>query len=259
MSNMKKSVFITGGSRGIGEACVRKFHKEGWNVAFTYEKENEKANILLDELLKNEEDSGCYEGEGSSLIALQMDLRTPASIKNAVEEAKAKLGIDAFDGAVLNAGGWIGGLIQDMSDKDINELVSVNLTGQMILARELTPGMISERRGSIVLVSSMWGITGASCESVYSATKSGLIGFGKSLAAELGPSNVRVNVVAPGVIDTDMNKGYSAEEMEVLREAAPLGRIGEPTEVAEGIYFLTSDASGFITGQVLGIDGGITL
>ena len=119
--------------------------------------------------------------------------------------------------------------------------------------------MVSKGAGAIILISSIWGQSGASCETVYSATKAGIIGFGKSLALELGPAGVRVNVVAPGVIDTDMNKGYTGEELTEMIDSTPLGRIGDPEDVAEGVFFLASEKASFITGQVLGIDGGIIL
>lgn len=243
---MKKTVFITGGSRGIGASCVRKFNSEGWNVVFTYKKEKEAAEALVKEL-----------GDGNAL-ALPLDLEKD-DIRKILNTGRTYFGVKAYDGLVVNAGISIGGELNRMEDDQISLILQVNLKGAMDTVKYAIPEMIEAKAGNIVLISSMWGFRGASCESVYSATKSGLEGFGRSMALELAPSGIRVNMVAPGVINTDMNKGYSPRELHELKEATPLGRLGEPEDVAQAVYFLISEDSSFITGQVLGVDGGITV
>lgn len=253
---MSKSVFITGGSRGIGAACVKRFALEGWNVAFTYKENEEAANKILS-------DTKGLSEEGLVLsIPLNLYGEGPgvyATLEKAVKEAKTYFGIKAFDAGICNAGISISGTLGDIAPEDVDNLITVNLSGAIFTTKALIDDMISEKKGSIVLVSSVWGIMAASCETVYSASKAGLIGFGKSLAEEVGPSGIRVNMVAPGVIDTDMNKGYTEEEIDALRGETPLGRIGSPMEVANTIFFLSEDDSSFITGQTIGVDGGFAL
>ena len=246
--NKEKSVFITGGSRGIGAACVRLFASSGWKVAFTYNKERGYAEDLAGEF------------DRERVVALQLDLTEGYDeVSEKVRDASIYLGVDSFDSVIVNAGVSRSGIISDMSQGDINHLLIVNLRGAIHTAKAVVPAMVKKGSGSIVFMSSIWGIKGASCESVYSATKGGIIAFGKSLAQELGPSGIRVNVIAPGVIDTDMNRGYSVEEIMELTERTPLGRIGLPEEVAKTALFLSSDDASFITGQVLTVDGGIAI
>ena len=160
---------------------------------------------------------------------------------------------------VCNAGISASGLITDMSDEDVDNLIGINLVGTINVSRKAVAHMVEAKKGSIVMISSMWGQRAASCESVYAATKAGIIGFARSLAAELGPSGIRVNVVSPGVIATDMNSEYSEADISALAEETPLGRIGLPEEVAEAVYYLASDKASFINGQVLGVDGGFAV
>lgn len=232
-----KKVLITGGSRGIGAACVRKYAREGFDVTFLYERSEQAAEKLSEE---------------TGARAVRCDVSDS-------EQVRTALGSGDFDVLVCNAGVSVEGLVQDLTDDEWDRLSGVNLDGVLNCVRAVVPGMISEKSGSIVLMSSMWGRSGASCEAAYSATKAAVIGLGQGLAKELGPSGIRVNMVAPGVIDTDMNKGRSPEDWGEIFVDTPLGRAGKPEEVAELVYFLTSDKAAFITGQTIGIDGGFVI
>lgn len=160
------------------------------------------------------------------------------------------------DALVLNAGVSHTGLLCDMTDEQWHAVMDVNVSGMFYLCRALVPGMVSRREGAIVTVSSMWGRVGASCEVAYSASKAAIIGMTRALAKELGPSAVRVNCVAPGVIDTAMMAEHSEETKAILAEETPLGRLGTPQDVAKACAFLLGEEAAFITGQVLGVDGG---
>lgn len=236
---MAQTVFITGGSRGIGAACVRAFAAAGWQVAFTYRVSRETAGALADE---------------TGALALCADLHEEAAIRRAAAEARGHFG--APDAVVCNAGVAEQKLFQDITDADWQRMLEVNLLGAVRTIRALLPDLLHRKSGSIVTVSSMWGQTGASCESHYAASKAALIGLTKSLAQELGPSGIRVNCVAPGVIDTEMNAMHSGETMQALAMETPLGRIGTAAEVADSVLYLCSERASFITGQVLGVTGG---
>ena len=236
---MAQTVFITGGSRGIGAACVRAFAAAGWQVAFTYRVSRETAGALADE---------------TGALALCADLHEEAAIHRAAAEARGYFG--APDAVVCNAGIAEQKLFQDITDADWHHMLDVNLFGAVRTIRALLPDLLHRKSGSIVTVSSVWGQVGASCESHYAASKAALIGLSKSLAQELGPSGIRVNCVAPGVIDTEMNAMHSGETMRELAGQTPLGRIGTAAEVADSVLYLCSERASFITGQVLGVTGG---
>lgn len=236
---MAQTVFITGGSRGIGAACVRAFAAAGWQVAFTYRVSRETAGALADE---------------AGALALCADLHEEAAIHRAAAEARGYFG--APDAVVCNAGIAEQKLFQDITDADWHRMLDVNLLGAVRTIRALLPDLLHRKSGSIVTVSSVWGQVGASCESHYAASKAALIGLSKSLAQELGPSGIRVNCVAPGVIDTEMNAMHSGETMRELAGQTPLGRIGTAAEVADSVLYLCSERASFITGQVLGVTGG---
>lgn len=241
---MKKAVLITGGSRGIGAATVRKFSKAGYLVGFLYEKNQAEADKLSAE---------------TGAVALQCNVADEESVKRGVKDAKTLLGISAFDAVVCNAAISESGLFTDTSSEQWNRMINVNLMGNIYVTNTVLPEMINLGTGSIVLVSSMWGQTGASCEVAYSTTKAAVIGLTKSLAKEMGPSGIRVNCVAPGVIDTDMNADYDQRTMEALRQEVPLNRIGRPEEVAETIYYLSGEGASYITGQIIGVNGGFLI
>ena len=175
-----------------------------------------------------------------------------------VEEAQREFG--ALDALVCNAGvAGVQALLTDLTDEQWRWTAGTNLDGVVYTMRAAIPGMVRRQKGSIVTISSMWGLTGGSCEAAYSAAKAGVIGLTRAMAKELGPSHIRVNCVAPGVIDTDMNAHLSSQDMQALAEETPLGRIGRPEDVAEGVFFLASAAADFITGQVLAVDGGMVI
>lgn len=236
---MRQTVFITGGSRGIGAACVRAFAAAGWSVAFTYRENRALAGSLA---------------EQTGALAICADLYDDKAVSRAIGEARGHFG--AVDAVVCNAGIAEQKLFQDITDEAWQRMLDVNLMGAVRTIRACLPDLLRRKRGSIVTVSSVWGQSGASCESHYAASKAALIGLSKSLALELGPSGIRVNCVAPGVIDTEMNAMHSEETMRELADETPLGRIGTAAEVADSVLYLCSERASFITGQVLGVNGG---
>ena len=245
---MGKNVLITGASRGIGAATARIFGRAGWNVAVHYQNSRERAEALAEEL----------KGLGVQAAAVQGDVSEEAQAIAVVEQARQAMG--GLDALVCSAGIALPQqLLTDTTPAQWRSLMGVDLDGVFHTVRAAIPHFVRQQRGSIVTVSSMWGVTGGSCEVPYSAAKAGVIGLTKSLAKELGPSHVRVNCVAPGVIATDMNAHLSEEDMAALGEETPLGRIGQPEEVAKAIRFLAGEEASFITGQVLCVDGGMVI
>ena len=238
------SVLITGASRGIGRAAAFAFARDAWFVGVNYCQSEAEALSVVQSI----------EDIGGLACALKGDVRCAADCAAMVHTMEERFG--PLDALVNNAGISLPGLFTSTSEDDWRQTLDVNLTGARNMATAVLPGMISRKRGAIVNVSSMWGLCGASCEVSYSAAKAGLIGFTKALARELGPSNIRVNCVAPGVIQTDMNASLSQQDLDELADATPLCRIGRPEEVAEAILFLAGPKSSFITAQVLGVDGG---
>ena len=246
---MKKNVLITGGSRGIGAAAVLAFARAGYQVAFTWNNHANAAEQVLAQAQQMAPDS--------RFLALRADAADAAQVATAVRRAEQELG--GLQGLVCNAGIAQQKLFTDTTDEDWRRIMGVNLDGVFYACRAVLPGMIHQKYGRILLVSSMWGQTGGSCEVAYSAAKAGLIGLGKALAKEEGPSGITVNIVAPGVIDTDMMAGFTAEDRAVLAEDTPVGRLGTPEEIARTLVFLADEASGYITGQVIGQNGGLVI
>lgn len=245
---MSRNVLIAGGSRGIGAATAREFARRGWNVALSYCTNRDKAAALAEEL----------RALGVQAAALEGDIADPDQAADLVCRGEEALG--PLDALVCSAGIALPQqLVTDTTLDQWRRLMAVDLDGVFHLVRAAVPGFVRRQRGAIVTVSSMWGVTGGSCEVPYSAAKAGVIGLTRSLAKELGPSHIRVNCVAPGVIDTDMNGHLTAQDLAALAEETPLGRIGQPEEVARAICFLAGEEASFITGQVLNVDGGMVI
>ena len=237
-----QTVLITGGSRGIGAAMVRRFAQAGWRVAFTWHQSETAAREL---------------SEQTGALPLRADLRDEGQTLRLFADAMRQL--SHLDALIVNAGTSWSGLLTQMDTAQWDQLMALNLRSAFLLSREALREMREHGRGSLLYLSSYQGIRGASCEAAYAASKAGLIGLTRSLAQEWGPSAIRVNCLAPGVIDTDMMAAYTAEDKESLRLDTPLKRLGTPEDIAAAALFLCGEDAGFITGQVLGVDGGIGL
>lgn len=235
-----KKVIITGGSRGIGAAIAEMFRKNGDKVAVIYNNNDTAANELAERI-------GVY--------AVKADVSDAESAENGIKTAVEKLG--GVDVLVNCAGIAQIKLFTEISNEDWRRMIDTNLTGAFTMSRYASRIMINQQSGRIINIGSMWGKKGASCEVHYSAAKSGLRGMTKALAKELGPSNITVNCVEPGFIDTEMNAGFDEDTVNALIEATPMCRVGKPEDIAEMVCFLASEKASFITGQCIGVDGGI--
>ena len=229
MSNL----LISGGSRGIGAATVKLFASKGWNVTYLYKHE---ALVTGDNITPVK----CDVSEYDQVMALSDKISPP-------------------DCLISCAGISVKGLAQDMDINDYRKVIDTNFGGFFNLVKLTAPSMISRHSGSIIAISSMWGQTGASCEALYSASKGAVDAYVKSLAKELGPSGIRVNAISPGVIDTDMMADYSIEDKEQLITETPAGRLGSPEDIAGCAYFLANEESSYITGQIIGVNGGFLI
>jgi len=238
-----RCVLISGGDRGIGAAAARAFYQEGYHVAVLYHSNADAAAALEKEL--------------PGITAVQCDVASRASCELAFRTVEQALG--HVDVLVSNAGIAQQKLFTDITPEEWQRMLDVNLTGAFNLCQLVLPGMIRRKAGRILTVSSMWGQTGGSCEVHYSAAKAGLIGLTKALAKEEGPSGITVNCVAPGVIETDMMAAFTAEDKAALAEETPVGRLGSADEVAKLLVFLAGEGTGYITGQVFGVNGGLVI
>ncbi|CFX45923.1 Short-chain dehydrogenase/reductase SDR [Syntrophomonas zehnderi OL-4] len=243
-----KTVIITGASRGIGKSAAELFGRRGFNVLVNYRHSEEEAIKLVNDL----------NNQGSGLAtAYQADVADRIQVDRMVQFCLQKFG--GIDVIVNNAGITRQNLFTDILPSEWDEVMDVNLKGVFNCCQSVLPCMMEKKSGSIVNVSSIWGLTGASCEVHYSAAKAAVIGLTKALAKELGSYNIKVNCVCPGVINTDMLNELNRQDIEELEKATPLMRLGTPQDVAHCIYFLASPEASFITGQVLSPNGGFVI
>lgn len=241
------NVLVTGASRGIGAKIVEIFARDGHNVVINYNNSDKIAKSLSESL----------NNKGLSTQTFKADVSNIDDVCKMVKFCNSKYG--SIDVLINNAGIAQTRLFDQITQSDWDRMLNINLKGVFNCSRQVVGDMISKKSGVIINVASMWGITGASCEVHYSASKSGVIGLTKALAKELGPSNIRVNCVAPGVIQTDMLNEYTQDDLEELRKETPLMRLGKPEDVANVVYFLASDKASFITGEVINVTGGFLI
>lgn len=244
---MKKTVIITGASKGIGAATAILFAQKGYNVVLNYNNSYESASLLSRSLAQN----------GFSVTPIKANVANRLEAELLIKETLYKYG--SVDVIVNNAGVAFEGLITETDEIDFDRVIDINLKGTFNCCKAAAQVMINQKSGKIINVSSMWGQVGASCEVAYSASKAGVIGLTKALAKELAPSGITVNSVAPGIIETTMNSNLTIEELTDFVDTVPLGRMGSAEEVAQAIYFLASDQADYITGQVIGVNGGYVI
>ena len=244
---MEKIALVTGSSRGIGRAIAAQLARSGWAVCINYIERRDCAEELAAQLT----------AEGCRVMVRQADVADMAAVEAMVRDIEANFGPVSL--LVNNAG--IAGqcLFQDVTPELWHRYCGVNVDGSYHTIHAVLPHMLHEHEGCIINISSIWGLRGASCEATYSATKHALIGLTRSLAAELGPTGIRVNCVAPGVIRTDMLDALPAEALPMLAQDTPMGRLGTPEDIAHAVAFLADEKASFITGQVLTSDGGFLL
>ncbi|WAA13543.1 elongation factor P 5-aminopentanone reductase [Fervidibacillus halotolerans] len=239
---MKRFILITGASGEIGGMIAQQLAKQGYSLYLHYNKNEQGMTDLLVKFKKLE--------SNQEFIPIQADLTTTDGIGKLCSE------IFQLHGLVHNSGIAISKMLIDMKEEEINRLISLHLTAPIQITKILLPKMIRNRNGNIVFISSIWGQTGASCETVYSAVKGGQISFAKALSKELASSGIRVNVVAPGAIDTKMLSNLTEDDKKELIDEIPIGKIGTPKDVAQAVTFLLSEQASYITGHVLNVNGG---
>lgn len=243
VNSVKKVAVITGGAKGIGRACSEVLFKSGFRVAVLYHNSVDDANDLIKKLNADGE---------LNAVAFKVDVANAVSVQNAFDSVMSVFG--RVDVLVNNAGIAINKLLIDMSDKEISDIIDTDFKGVVYCSRAVQPLLSKSGGGAIINISSVWGVVGAAMETVYSGAKAAVIGFTMALSKELGYSDIRVNAVSPGMIDTDMNSAYSADEMAEIIENIPLGRMGSALEVAECVKFLALNE--YITGANIEINGG---
>ena len=242
-----KSAIITGGVRGIGKAIAEEFCKNGANVVISYRSNEEAAKKTLEELLQY----------GTKVIAIKGDVADPAHGEELAKAAKESFG--KIDILVNNAGITKDTLMMKMTPEDFKSVIDTNLNGTFYCTKAVTPIMVKQKSGTIINLSSVVGVKGNPGQVNYSASKAGIIGLTLSAAKELGRRNITVNAIAPGFIDTEMTDVLTDTQKSKMLEVVSLGRLGKPEDVAKTALFLASDGGGYITGQVIGVDGGISI
>lgn len=244
---MNNTVLITGASRGIGKAIAELFAESGYNVVINYRSSDAKANELYNKLVR---------GNRSAML-----IKADVAVREQVDEmyAKIKSAYGGVDVLINNAGIAEQKLFTDVSEDDWDNMFDINVKGMFNCTQAVLNDMISNKYGKIINISSIWGLVGASCEVAYASSKAAVIGFTKSLAKELGPSNICVNCIAPGIIDTDMNASLDDNAIKELKEQTPLIRLGSPEDIANLALYLASDKANFITGQIISPNGGFVI
>lgn len=235
---MNKIVLVTGASRGIGREIAEKLAQKGYQVIANYNKSEEKAKELKE--------------KNPNIDIYKADVSKRDDVHKMVEYIMQKY--KKIDVLVNNAGISISGVFTDVTDEEWNKIINNNLYSVFCTTQEVLPNMIARKEGCIINISSIWGIVGSSCETIYSVAKAGVDGMTKSLAKELGPSNIRVNSIAPGIIDTEMNSNYTLDEIEEIKEEIPLERIGKKSDISKCVDWLIDDE--YTTGQIISINGG---
>lgn len=244
---MRKTVLITGSSKGIGRTAAELFAENNYNVIINYLNSEKDAHLLAARL----------EQQGHPVMVCKADISQRDQVEKMVEAGRREFG--EIDVLVNNAGISQQRLFIDITEQEWNHMFNVHVNGMFNCCQYVVPIMINRRQGKIINISSIWGMTGASCEVHYSAAKAAVIGFTKALAKELGPSNIQVNCIAPGIIDTDMNRFLDEDARNQLIQDTPLMRFGTPAEVAYAILYLASDKANFLTGQVISPNGGFVI
>ena len=243
--NERETVLVTGGSRGIGKEVALKFAKNGYDVIINYISDKTEVNKIEEEIKQY----------GTQCLMIKADVSKSEDVEKLVKQAIEKFG--KIDVLVNNAGITKDNLLIRMGEEEFDKVIEINLKGTYLVTKAVTKHMMKKRKGSIVNLSSVVGVTGNAGQCNYSASKAGIIGFTKSIAKELASRNIRANAVAPGFIQTDMTEVLSETIKETIQNQIPLKRMGEAKEVAELIYFLGSEKSSYITGQVINVDGGM--
>lgn len=244
---MNKTVVITGASKGIGAAMAILFARKGYNVVIGYNESYQTAKLL----------SSSLSSQGYNVMPFKVNVTNRLETDLLIKEAVYKYG--SVDVLINNAGVAFNALITDTEEFDSDRVFDINLKGVYNCCKSVTPTMVNQKSGKIINISSMWGQTGASCEVAYSAAKAGVNGLTKALAKELAPSGITVNAIAPGLIDTSMNANISVEDLNAFVEDIPLGRMGNADEIAATALFLASSGADYITGQIIGVNGGYVI
>jgi 3-oxoacyl-[acyl-carrier protein] reductase len=241
-SIVNKVVVVTGGSRGIGAQIVKTLANENYKVVLNYNNSKEQAEKIQQELLE----------QGKEIEIIKADVSKREETEKLIQFAINKF--NKIDVLINNAGISQEGLFTDVTEEEWQKIINTNLNSVFYCNQQALKYMIQEQQGCIINISSIWGETGASCEVAYSTTKAAINGMTKALAKEVGPSNIRVNAIAPGIIDTDMNRNLTNEELEQIKEQIPLNKIGKALDIAKCVKWLIEDE--YTTGQIISINGG---